>query len=136
MGWIGPGLSRPELDFSEHPAEPFLEPMHQGVRLLLERVAAGDRQFHLRTSRGPAKNVKASANPIRPLPHSGKSPVAIAPSLQNVGLDTAAVIAYQQPKLVGAIPHFDIDARGARVAERIRQRFASNPEQFVAKKRM
>ena len=105
------------------------------IGLILKGNVAGNGEFDLRAGGGAAENMEPRADPVRPLAHSRKAPVSIAPRSQYLRVDPATIVAHQNTQLAGRILQFDLDLLRPRMAKCIDQRFPADSVHFVPEQR-
>src|SRR5262245_43109066 len=74
-------------------------------------------QFDLGTRSRAAAYREAPADACGALLHARDAPVAGGSRARNVGIDAAAVVSNEEPELTRRVFDFDLDRRGARMAE-------------------
>ena len=72
----------------------------------------GDGQFHFGALAGTALQAKLCPDPLRGLPHSRKSPMALAAVAQDLGLNSGSVVPHKEAQIVIAISQLHLDIRG------------------------
>jgi hypothetical protein len=103
------------------------------MRLIQEGNPAGNGKLKLSTCRRTAKNLQPGSDEMRPFPHSRESPVSVPAGLEYVRVDSAAIVAHQEAKLIGAILQLDVDVTRPRMAKSVDQRLPANPVHLIAR---
>src|SRR6185295_20103004 len=102
--------------------------LHCGAR---EDGASRHAQFDLGARSRAAADREAPADACGALLHARDAPVAGGSGARNVRVDTAAVVANEEPQLARRVFDFDLDRLGARVTERVQQSLAPDPVHFI-----
>ena len=77
-----------------------------------------------------------AADALRALAHAGQAPMPIAPGVQDLLVDPAAIVADQHAQVPRTVFELDFDSVRARVTERVDQRLASDAIDLIADQRM
>src|SRR5205807_614080 len=69
---------------------------------------------------------------LRALAHAGESPMPISPGLQNLGIDSTAIVANRNIQPVRGVFQHDFNAAGLRMPEGIHQGLAADAVHLIA----
>src|SRR5258708_39505678 len=112
------------------------EPANAAVSMVLEGDPAGNGEFDLRAPQGPAEDLQARADALGPLAHSGKTPVPFTPQFQNRGIDSTAVVAYCQSKLMRRVFQLDFNLICPGMPKCVDERLPADPVYLIPEKRV